>query len=285
MKPLWICFVVFLVVVGYMASRPPDEGKQKQEQNVVDARREANAAYDAKTFPATARGVGVVPGAIVCPNLGLVQSMLSAYSASVADDVQDTISNDQSRLVRGEPIPKPDFDTFGCALLSNGTAMRFETETWAGPMVSATLPSGKRIRGITLESMFVSPELQRRRAEAKNAREEEEVQLQQRREEIMQPEIERHVAAVNQENDRHLVAMRKLNSRYVDMFLGMTLDQVSPQQRWDQECGFVSSYVVAKCGDESERHIAAMREENQRYSSAQAAAREQAARSSQPPSH
>jgi hypothetical protein len=283
MKPLWICIVIFLAVVGYMVSRPPDDGKHEHKQNVVDAGREDNAAYDAKTIPAVARGVGVVPGAIICPNLGLVESMFSAYSESVADDVQATTSNGQSRLVRGEPIPKPNLEAFGCALLSNGTAMRFETETWAGPMVSATLPSGKRIRGITLESMFVSPKLQRRRAEEQSVREEEEAQLQQRYEEIMQPELERHVAAAIQENDRHLVVMRQLNSRYVDMFGGMTLDQASPQQRRDQECGFVSSEVVAKCGDESERHIAAMQEENQRYSFAQAAAREQAARSSRPP--
>jgi len=278
MKPMWICFVVFLAVVGYVASRPPDNSEQKQIAR--DAARETNADEDLNTVPVIARGVSVVPGAIVCPNLASVQLMFSLYTESVTEDMQDAMSRGQSRLLRGEPMPKPDFKVYGCALLPSGTPMRLDKNNSNGgwSVVSAKLTNGKTIRGVTLESMIVGTELQKWREQGENAREQAGTQLQQRYEEIMQPEIERHAAAVKQENDRHSAVMRQLNPFYVDMFLGMTLDQVSPQQRRSVDC------LAENCRDEEDRHIAAIQEENQQHDSAQRAARRQAARLSQPTS-
>ncbi|MGC9953638.1 MAG: tetratricopeptide repeat protein [Rhizomicrobium sp.] len=103
----------------------------------------------------TARGVSVVPGAIVCPDHDTVRLIFDMYVAHWTDAQQDAMTNGQSRLLRGKPSPAPDLKLYGCALLPSGTHMMLERGNIV-PIVTAKLPDGTTIRGVTLEAMIVS---------------------------------------------------------------------------------------------------------------------------------
>jgi hypothetical protein len=104
------------------------------------------------TASVIARGTGVVPGAIVCPDLRTVNMMFQEYSDYWEDAQQDAMTHGQSKLLRGEPAPKPDFELFDCALLASGSPMSMELGNVV-PVVTATLPDGSTIKGVTLPSM------------------------------------------------------------------------------------------------------------------------------------
>jgi hypothetical protein len=108
---------------------------------------------------ATARGVSVVPGAIVCPSHDAVSLMFNQYAAHWEDTMQDAMTKGQSRLIRGQPAPAPDFESYGCALLPPGTPIMLETGN-AVPVVTAKLPNGTIIRGVTFPDMVVQNQQQ-----------------------------------------------------------------------------------------------------------------------------
>jgi hypothetical protein len=222
------------------------------------------------TIPIFARGVSVVPGAIVCPNLPALQLTFSLYTESWSENMSDKMTHGQSRLVDGNPIPSPNFEYYGCALIPSGTQMLFVTESGVGPIVRSKLPNGKTIRGLTLESMIYGPELDERRQIEKNLKIRDEEFAESRYQEIMSPEYERHTKALNAENERHTAMMRQINPLYSDMFFGMTLDQVTPQQRKSADC------ISENCQAEEDRHISILEAEYRQYDSAQRAARKQA---------
>ncbi len=116
-------------------------------------RREAEEARRPKLIAVTARGVSVVPGAIVCPNHDTVSLVFDLYVAHWTDTQQDALTHGQSRLLRGEPTSAPDLKFYGCALLPPGTPMKLERGNIV-PVVTATLPDGTTIRGVTLAAMI-----------------------------------------------------------------------------------------------------------------------------------
>jgi uncharacterized protein len=116
-------------------------------------RRETDEAKKPKLVAVTAQGVSVVPGAIICPNHDTVSLMFDLYAARWADTQQDVLTHGQSRLVRGEPSPAPDLKIYGCALLPPGTSMMLERGNIV-PVVTATLPDGTQVRGVTLTAMI-----------------------------------------------------------------------------------------------------------------------------------
>jgi TPR repeat protein len=116
-------------------------------------RRKAEEAKKPKFVAVTARGVSVVPGAIVCPNHDTVSLIFDLYVAHWTDTLQDVLTNGQSRLLRGQPTPAPDLKSYGCALLSPGTPMMLERGNIV-PVVTSKLPDGTTIRGVTLGAMI-----------------------------------------------------------------------------------------------------------------------------------
>ena len=132
-----------------------DQEAQEQIESAARERqrREAEEAKKPKTIAVTARGVSVVPGAIICPNHDTVSLMFDLYVAHWTDTQQDALTHGQSRLLRGDPTPAPDLKFYGCALLPPGTRMTLERGNIV-PVVTATLPDGTSIRGVTLAAMI-----------------------------------------------------------------------------------------------------------------------------------
>ena len=137
------------------ASRPQEDSEQKQTARHVA--RETNLDSEVNTVPVIARGVSVVPGAIVCPDFPTLSSMFSLYTGSWGENFQNVLTNGRAAEIEGPPIPTPNFELYGCALLPIGTPMRQKNvgSTVPGvPVVIARLPNGKTISGVTLPSMI-----------------------------------------------------------------------------------------------------------------------------------
>jgi TPR repeat protein len=100
-----------------------------------------------------ARGAGVVPGAIICPDMQTWRFVFRQYGQHWTEDFQDTLTRGQSKLLRGDAVPSPDLDAYGCALVSAGSPMILEANEIV-PIVSALLPNGRSIRGVTIPAMF-----------------------------------------------------------------------------------------------------------------------------------
>jgi hypothetical protein len=101
----------------------------------------------------TARGAGIVPGAIICPDLATVTMMLRLSAQHWEQTAQDAATQGQSELIRGKALPAPDLAAFGCALIPSGAPMTVESEQPI-PIVSAKLSNGAVIRGVTFSYMF-----------------------------------------------------------------------------------------------------------------------------------
>ncbi|HEY5210517.1 MAG TPA: tetratricopeptide repeat protein [Stellaceae bacterium] len=143
---------------AYLHDRFPalfDEEAREQIQAAAreQQHRDAEEAEKPKLIAVTARGVSVVPGAIVCPSHDTVSLIFDLYVAHWTDTQQDALTNGQSRLLRGKPAPAPDLKFYGCALLPPGTPMLLERGNIV-PVVIATLLDGTTIRGVTLASMI-----------------------------------------------------------------------------------------------------------------------------------
>jgi TPR repeat protein len=121
--------------------------------NDVAKKKLAAMGVDDKTSVVTARGVSVVPGAIVCPDHATVSLMFDLYVAHWGDVQQDALTNGQSRLLRGPPAPEPDLKLYGCGLVPPGASMLLERGNIV-PVVTAKLPDGRTIRGVTLAAMI-----------------------------------------------------------------------------------------------------------------------------------
>jgi hypothetical protein len=100
-----------------------------------------------------ARGAGVVPGAIICPDMQTWRFVFRQYGQHWTEDHQDTVTHGQSKLLRGDAAPSPDLETYGCALVSAGSSMILEANEIV-PIVSALLPNGRSIRGVTIPAML-----------------------------------------------------------------------------------------------------------------------------------
>jgi hypothetical protein len=280
MKVLWVGFMLFLIVVGYEATRPPAD--REPQPSARDAVRETKAGDDVSTLPVVTRGVSVVPGAIVCPDFPTLKLVFSLYTESVAEQLNNEMTKGLSSARDGPPSPIPDLGLYGCALVPTGTPMKqknVEAMLPGVPVVIVRLPNGERITGLTLPSMIsMTPEGLKNQQELKQEQEQRYAEMERRYAEIVQPEMERHAAAVQHEEDRHVAVMRQLHPNYTNMFVQTDIDSANPGQLVGVECAAESNETNLKvCSVEVARYISAMQDETQRHRSAQAAAREQAA--------
>jgi hypothetical protein len=106
-----------------------------------------------KTIPVVARGVGPVPGALLCPDMDTVRALFDQYAASVEDRMQDRVTGGESALIRGSATPAPKPAGWGCVLVKAGTRMLLE-KGHIVPVVRVSLPNGDKVRGVTQENMF-----------------------------------------------------------------------------------------------------------------------------------
>ena len=97
-------------------------------------------------------GVVVIPGAVICPNYDKVDLVISMYQEHWGETIQDRITQGQTVLLRGPAMPVPNLELLGCSLVPPGTPMQV-TEGLA-PSVTAQLPDGTIVRGITHPLMF-----------------------------------------------------------------------------------------------------------------------------------
>lgn len=100
-----------------------------------------------------ARGSGILPGAIICPDLQAVRLMQMQFARHWEETTQDRLTRGQSGLIRGKATAYPDFAAFGCALIPAGQILKIEVEKPI-PIVSAQLPGGTVIRGVTFSTMY-----------------------------------------------------------------------------------------------------------------------------------
>jgi len=80
--------------------------------------------------------------------------MFDLYVSHWEDVTQNAMTNGQSRLIRGQGAPAPDLKSYGCALVPPGTPMTLDTRNVV-PVVTAKLPNGTTIKGVTFEAMFI----------------------------------------------------------------------------------------------------------------------------------
>jgi hypothetical protein len=149
--------VVLATVALYevILSQSPDTS-EKPKQN------SAAADKPAPTTPpfhpnAVAKSLTAAPGAVVCADLQTVSVMFHLYAAHWGDSSADAMTKGQARVVRGPAAPAPDPKLYGCSLLVPGTPVRVENVdafTTGFPRVTAKLPDGTVIRGVTLSSML-----------------------------------------------------------------------------------------------------------------------------------
>jgi Sel1 repeat len=141
--------------------RAASHGYEKANQSAAmlegshAAREQTSIAANASTAIASpgsttviAHGAGVVPGAIICPDMETWRFVFRQYGEHWAEAYQDILTRGQSKLVRGDAIPSPDLESHGCALVPAGSTMTVESNGLI-PIVSAVLPNGKTIRGVT----------------------------------------------------------------------------------------------------------------------------------------
>jgi hypothetical protein len=156
---LFLIVVALIIAIAVLVHTPQTGTSNNESSPQTGTNTSDSPAYFVPN--ATARGVSVVPGAIVCPSHDAVSMMFDMYAAHWEDTMQDAMTHGQARLIRGQPAPAPapDMEAYGCALLPNGTPMMLETGNVV-PVVTAKLPNGTIIRGVTLPAMIVQNQQQ-----------------------------------------------------------------------------------------------------------------------------
>ncbi len=130
---------------AYLASKKKPTAEPDGGNGLV-----VDSAAPAISPNAVARGLSVVPGAIVCADLQTVSTMFDWYAEYWGEQMQDAETNGQSRLIRSD-IPAPVMPP-GCALLPAGTPVEAKLVNGI-PVVYAKLGDGSTIKGVTLGGM------------------------------------------------------------------------------------------------------------------------------------
>jgi len=80
--------------------------------------------------------------------------MFNWYTTHWSDVMRDQVTHGLSSELNGPPLSEPPFESYGCKLVPNGTAV---TMTRAPgklfPTITGQLPSGERFSGVTLPDM------------------------------------------------------------------------------------------------------------------------------------
>jgi hypothetical protein len=144
------------------AQRRADEQRALLEKQAAEAARERQFGADRladqsgkrNTETVFSRGDGgAVPGTIICPDYRTVEILISWYKTNRPNRLLREDVAPESLLMNWPSTSEPNFKGSGCALLAPGTPMILERGNTV-PVVSATLPDGTTIRGVTDQSMI-----------------------------------------------------------------------------------------------------------------------------------
>jgi TPR repeat protein len=127
-------------------SKSADQGF---EEAIVGVAR--NVVSAVPTTPVAARGVGVVPGAIICPDYATLTLVIRFYSSDWERRSRAGVTKGQSKFLDGESSA-PDLESYGCVLVAPGTLMALESNHVV-PVVTVKLQGGRVVRGVTLPAM------------------------------------------------------------------------------------------------------------------------------------
>ncbi len=148
-KLMYICLAIIAILI--IIYGPGLDRSREAEDN-------SPAAPTEQIHPnAVAKSLRAAPGAIVCSDLATVGLVFNLYSEAWEDAVQDSMTNGQSRAIRGQSAPAPDPSLYGCSLLPPGTPVEAKNAGGAlngVPLVTAKLPDGTLVHGLTLPSML-----------------------------------------------------------------------------------------------------------------------------------
>ncbi len=134
------------------------QAAEKRESRLASDRpAEMNPASPNATTIA-ARGIGAVPGAIVCKDYGTVMFLFNQYATYWTESNQDTLTKGQSRLIRGGSTEPPDPSALGCALVAPGILMQQDPSSIV-PVVTVKFSDGTYLKGVTMPQMIVAPNL------------------------------------------------------------------------------------------------------------------------------
>lgn len=133
-----------------------DSERQEAEDRIENIKRqqERNAKileWRSRDHAAITTRLGYVSGALVCPDYEIFQIVYRAYLAAANDELQDSVTNGQSRQLRQSresPVP----ENYGCVLIPTGTRVIVKQGAYL-PIVSATI-RGKKIVGVTNPGMI-----------------------------------------------------------------------------------------------------------------------------------
>src|ERR1700733_4120858 len=137
-------------------SKSADQGYDKAKQSLAALRQGGLSASkrDNPSGPTViARGLSVVPGAIICSDYATVAAIFQLYTTHWEETVQDKLTHGDSRLLRGAAMPLPDLQAYGCTLLTPGTPMTLARKTPV-PVVIVTTSDGETIKGVTMPGMI-----------------------------------------------------------------------------------------------------------------------------------
>lgn len=130
---------------------------QRQELGCWNVRPELDAVTPSvQGEPLYAKGVSVVQGAIICPNANVTSALFQLYTTAWSEQFQDRLEGKQAQMVRGKAMTDPDPAEYGCTLLAPGTPMLLDRNITVVPVVTAKLPNGASIKGVTLSDMYSS---------------------------------------------------------------------------------------------------------------------------------
>ncbi|WP_250481906.1 hypothetical protein [Caballeronia sp. NCTM5] len=103
----------------------------------------------------TARGIDLVDGAIVCSSYDLAEFMYGQINT--ARHARRTLPPElrrQAALVNGyDNGAEPRLADYGCAMVPSGTKLSVQKGNFV-PVVSGTLPDGRKFTGVTLPQMI-----------------------------------------------------------------------------------------------------------------------------------
>lgn len=112
------------------------------------------SATDINFIAVVARGISVVPGAIICKDYATVQTLFSHYTTHWTETMQDRATQGQSELLRGRALSEPDPTAYGCVLVPQGRPMLLRPNGIV-PVVTVTTDSGTEYTGVTMQPMVV----------------------------------------------------------------------------------------------------------------------------------
>lgn len=100
-----------------------------------------------------AKPVGVVPGAIICPDYNTLTTVFDLFNDAWEDHAASAMTAGKSELVNGKALDYPIVSEYGCAFAKPGTKMEATDSGIGAPMVSYVREDGRKVKGITLPGM------------------------------------------------------------------------------------------------------------------------------------